>query len=213
MSTNSKLIVPVLALVICAGAMVGIGYAALSSDYTVTGDSIDAGEFKVTVNDSNGTGVAATFDVDMNLEAHTVQNGSSSPTTTYKVFDNDQSSQVYTLLSGQKVTITDTTHLNYVSYTVTVDLYKGSVASGNELSIGSVAPVVSFSGVQGTSNGNSFTTAGTATDGLTFSVTMDFSNVELSTEEVAAAFGTVGTTVELPIVAVVTVQGNLAGTA
>lgn len=213
MSTNSKLIVPVLALVICAGAMVGIGYAALSSDYTVTGDSIDAGEFKVTVNDSNGTGVAATFDVEMNLEAHTTQNESASPVTTYKVFDKDQTSQIYTLLSGQKVTVTDTTHLNYISYTVTVDLYKGSVASGNELSIGSVAPVVTFTGVDGTTNGNSFTTAGTATDGLAFTVTMDFTGVDLSTTDVAAAFGTVGTSVELPIVAVVTVQGNLAGTA
>lgn len=182
MSMNNKLLVPVVALLICAGAMVGIGYAALSSDYTVEGNSITGGQFEV----SPGSGVTMSFDTTIPYDTHTtVSKDASGSTETVKSYtiNNGQASNtgVITLLSGKTISITDTTSLGYTSYKVEVQVLKGT----EELSINGVTYNVAYT-VGGETRTND-TIGGTASNDtitvssdvktLSFDVTMDFTGV------------------------------------
>lgn len=174
---NTKLIVPVIALVICAGAMVGIGYAALSSDYTTDGNSITGNVFEVGPNDTEGI----TFSAAIPYETHTVVSGNTT-TKTYTV-NNGTDGTAIDLTNGAKtIKITDSTSLGYTSYDVTVELTNFSITDkdGNAAtySVSFTAPTGQTVTSSSTStNSANVTRAASGDTTVSFDITADFANM------------------------------------
>lgn len=115
---KKRLIIPVATLMVAIVMMAGVGYAAISSTFTVENNSIQGGVLKVSVDHET----AKFFEnAKIPYEVHTI-NGTSS----YK-FDSS-----YDLVKDKKITIVDNTGL-YTKYTikakVTSETYDTSGAS------------------------------------------------------------------------------------
>lgn len=104
---KKRLIIPVATLMVAIVMMVGVGYAAISSTFTVENNNIQGGELKVSVD-----GVSTKFfkDVKIPYEVHTT-NGNPS----YK-FDSS-----YNLVEDKKITIVDNTGL-YTKYKIKAEV-------------------------------------------------------------------------------------------
>ena len=76
-SRHKKLLVPLVALLLCAAAMVGVGYAALMSDVTNTGNTIDSDGLTLNITDgvSEASGI---LDATVSYQSTTVSNTSGS---------------------------------------------------------------------------------------------------------------------------------------
>lgn len=109
---KKRLIIPVATLMVAIVMMAGVGYAAIiSSSYTVDENSIQGGEFKVTIDDcADGsklfTGVKIPYGVN-------TTNGTDVKNTVYK--------GEYVLVENKKVKVTDNTGLNK-TYTVNTEV-------------------------------------------------------------------------------------------
>lgn len=208
MQPDRRIIVPAVALVLCAAAMIGIGYGALTSTYETDGGSIDGGAFEVSVSDGSGNAMKA-FDVEMCFERHATEKSDGSMTYYYTAqgrnMDDGVLSSDVVLLRNQHVSVTDETGLGYGSYTITVDvLYKG-----NTLSYAGISPTVDFSGTSGTANGNSITVAAAEKNDAVFTVHLDLTGKEIRAEDVWNSQLTMPFSTFVPAVqVVVTVVGN-----
>lgn len=171
---NTKLIVPVVAVLICAGAMVGIGYAALSSDYTTEGNSITGGTFEVAPGSSSDFAFSATIP----YETHTVVSGSTT-TKTYTVNNGNGSAKI-DLTGVENLVITDSTGLGYTSYNITVELTNLNI---NDADGKAPSYTVAFDAPSGqtvkTIDGHSANVqrASSGNTAATFDITLDFSGL------------------------------------
>lgn len=178
---NTKLIVPVVAVLICAGAMVGIGYAALSSDYTTNGNSITGNVFEVAPGDSSDFRFSAAIP----YETHTAVSGNTT-TKTYSV-NNGNGGATIDLTGVENIVITDSTSLGYTSYNITVELTGLNTVQDKDsktptYSVDFHAPtghtvtkIDSHSAnVQRASTGNTTNTTNTT---ATFDITLDFTGL------------------------------------
>lgn len=175
MNRNTKLIVPVIALVICAGAMVGIGYAALSTDYTTEGNSITGNVFEVGPNGTKNI----TFSAAVPYETHTVVSEKTT-TKTYTV-NNGSDGTTIDLTGTETIKITDSTSLGYKSYNVKVELTNFDITDKDE---NAATYTVSFSAPSGQkvtdgTDGHSATVSRAASGDttLSFDITADFAGM------------------------------------
>lgn len=208
MRFDRRLVVPVVAIAVCAAAMIGIGYGALTSTYETDGGSIGGGAFEVSVSDGSGTAMKA-FDVEMCFERHATEKSDGSMTYYYTVqgrgADGGALSPDVVLLKDQHVSVKDETGLGYSTYTITVDvLYKGS-----PLSYAGVAPTVDFAGTGATASGNSITVPAEEKDDAVFTVHLDFTGRDVHASDVWSSQLTMPYDTFVPAVqVVVTVVGN-----
>lgn len=182
MLPERRILVPAVALVLCAAAMIGIGYGALTSTYETDGGSIEGGAFEVDVADGSGSAMKA-FDVEMCFERHATESDGSMTyyyTVQGRNSDDGTLSSDVVLLRDQHISITDGTGLGYGSYTITVDV----LYNGKTLSYAGVEPAVDFHGTSGTADGNSITVSASEKDDAVFTVHLDFTGKEVHASDI-----------------------------
>ncbi len=81
---RKKLLVPVVALVLCAAAMIGLGYAALVSDVTNTDNVVAADGLTARLEDGNGN-LLSSSGFDATADDLTYSNSQNNSTNVYKV--------------------------------------------------------------------------------------------------------------------------------
>ena len=126
---KKRLIIPVATLVVATVMMAGVGYAAISSTFTVTENSTAGGELKVSVDG-------------INTATDKILNGAKIP---YGVNTKDGTTKEYTIADGTyvlkkdiAVTITDNTCLEYNKYKITTSIESTKLGGITGITLGCV---------------------------------------------------------------------------
>lgn len=129
---HKKLLVPVVALLLCAAAMVGLGYAALVSDVTNTGNVVAVDGLTATFTDDEGEGEDGLLNAG-SFSAHAVIKYNNKQTNSSNIYTID----AQTLVLGEatlNIHVTDP-DLEQVSISHAIDWTTGTPATAIETSL------------------------------------------------------------------------------
>ena len=134
---KKRLIIPVATLMVAIVMMAGVGYAAISSTFTVTENSTAGGELEVSVDG-------------INTATDKILNGAKIP---YGVNTTDGTTKEYTIADGTyvlkkdiAVTITDNTGLEYDKYKITTSIGSTKLAGITGITLGCVVTNCAYGG-------------------------------------------------------------------